>query len=119
VSNQPLGQVRNRRGGQATEKTRAEIRAAGQEEGLDCQGTHMERVWGSPWYVERAPRKLGSGGAKRVGKGETMTHDVGFQLATIYTYTLENLFHFNDKAWREVDKRILENDGTHQGEKQA
>ena len=57
----------------------------------------MERVWGSPWYVERAPRKLGGGGAKRVEERVT-THDVGFQLSTVNTYKLQDLLHFDNET---------------------
>jgi len=68
------------------------------EERLDCQGTDVARVWGSPWDVERAPRKLGWWGAKRVsGKGDT-THDIGFQLSTIYANRLQDFLHFHNET---------------------
>ena len=54
------------RGDQATENARYATPRSGWKNALDCQGTNVVRVWGSPWDVERAPRKLGWWGAKRV-----------------------------------------------------
>ena len=54
------------RGDQATENARYATPRSGWKNALDCQGTSVVRVWGSPWDMERAPRKLGWWGAKRV-----------------------------------------------------
>jgi hypothetical protein len=63
----------------------------------------MERVWGSPWDMERAPRKLGWWGCETSrGKRGTQTHDVGFQFPTVYTYTLQYLLHFDYEAFGKV-----------------
>jgi len=55
------------RGDQATENARYATPRHELEErpGLSKE-QNVVRVWGSPWLMERAPRKLGCGGAKRV-----------------------------------------------------
>src|SRR5882762_9364523 len=41
------------------------------EERLECRETNAAWVWGSPWDVERAPRKFGWWGAKQAEEKNT------------------------------------------------
>jgi hypothetical protein len=59
----------------------------------------VERVWGSPWDVERAPRKW-DGGVRNEQRKVDATHDVGFKLSTIYTNTFQYLFHLHDETFK-------------------
>lgn len=59
----------------------------------------MERVWGSPCTWREPPENLDSGGAKRVEEIlNDATHNVSFQLSTVDTYALQDLFYFYDKT---------------------
>ena len=71
----------------------------GWKNALDCRGTNVERVWGSPWDLERAPRKW-DGGVRNEQRKVDATHDVGFKLSTIYTYTFQYLLHLHDKTFK-------------------
>ena len=55
-----------RRGDQAAENVRHKTPRHRWKSAPGCRGATMVQVWGSPWHVERAPRKLGWWGAKRV-----------------------------------------------------
>jgi len=46
-----------------------------------------------------SPQKIWMVGCEASRSKEHATHDIGFQLSTIYTYTLQDLLHFNDKPW--------------------
>ena len=89
---------RGRRGDQATENARHMTPRHGWKNALDCQGANVERVWGSPWDVERAPRKWDGGVRNEQRKVNDATHDVGFKLSTIHTYTLQYLLHFHNET---------------------
>jgi hypothetical protein len=96
---------RGRRGDQATENARRMTPRQGWKNALDCQGTNVERVWGSPWDVERAPRKWDGGVRNEQRKVHDATHGVGFELSTIYTYTFQNLLHFHDETFQKIVKQ--------------
>ena len=89
---------RSRRGDQATENARHMTPRHGWKNALDCQGTNVERVWGSPWDVERAPRKWDGGVRNEQRKVNNATHDVGFKLSTIYTYTFQYLLNLHNET---------------------
>jgi len=91
---------RGRRGDQATENARHMTPRYGWKNALDCQGTNVERVWGSPWDVERAPRKWDGGVRNEQRKVNDATHNVGFELSTIDTYTFQYLLHFHDETFK-------------------
>lgn len=44
-----------------------------------------------------SPQKIGRWGAKRVELDAT--HDISLQFPTVYTYALEDLFHFDDETF--------------------
>lgn len=70
--------------------------------------------------MERAPRKLGSGGTKRVEEREA-THDISFKFSTVNTYALQDLLDLDDEAYDAELEVILDEErcSTHQGERQA
>lgn len=57
----------------------------------------MVRAWGSPVDYGESPQKIGRWGAKRVELDAT--HDISLKFPTVYTYTLENLFHFDNETF--------------------
>ena len=75
----------------------------GWKNALDCRGTNVERVWGSPWDVERAPRKW-DGGVRNEQRKVDATHDVGFKLSTIYTYTFQYLLYLHNETFKKMVK---------------
>ena len=64
---------------------------------LDSSRAAVVRVWGSPVDYGESPQKIGRWGAKRVELNAT--HDIGLKFPTVYTYTFENLFHFDNETW--------------------
>jgi len=52
-----------------------------------------------------SPQKIWVVGCEASRSKEHATHDIGFQLSTIYTYTLQDLLYFNDKTYTPESER--------------
>jgi hypothetical protein len=46
-----------------------------------------------------SPQKIWVVGCEASRSKELATHDIGFQLSTIHTYTLQDLLYFNDEPY--------------------
>lgn len=88
-----LGAYNGLRGDQATENAR-QPRHSRPNAPID---EYVVRAWGSPVDYGESPQKIGRWGAKRVELDET--HDICFQFSTVYTYALQDLFHFDNKPF--------------------
>ena len=52
-----------------------------------------------------SPQKIWVVGCEASRSKEHATHDISFQLSTVYTYTLQDLLHFNDEPYaRELER---------------
>jgi hypothetical protein len=54
---------------------------------------------GFPTMGGESPQKIWVVGCEASRSKEVATHDISFQLSTIYTYALQDLLHFNDKPY--------------------